>query len=144
MSPIDTILSRLEGQRLKRTGNSSWVACCPAHEDRTPSLSIREAEGGKVLIHCHGGCGVDSVVGAMGLALSDLFPPEQGQQYGQRQRKHRTLDYRQCLELVKFETTLVLTAALNLASGHQLTAEDLERLKVAASRIEAAMGEAGV
>jgi len=35
---IDHIVSRLE--RVRRTGPDSWVACCPAHEDRHPSLSV--------------------------------------------------------------------------------------------------------
>jgi DNA primase len=38
-----------------RRSGSSWMAKCPAHEDRNPSLSIREVDG-KVLLHCHAGC----------------------------------------------------------------------------------------
>ena len=45
-SPIDCVLSRLE--RVKRTGPDRWVAQCPAHDDRRPSLSIRKAEDHKV------------------------------------------------------------------------------------------------
>ena len=37
--------------------DGSWKACCPAHEDRNPSLSITDAEGlDKPLLHCHAGC----------------------------------------------------------------------------------------
>ena len=32
------------------------MARCPAHDDRTPSLSIREGHDGKLLVHCHAGC----------------------------------------------------------------------------------------
>ena len=45
-SPIDCVLSRLE--RVKHTGPDRWVAQCPAHDDRRPSLSIRKAEDHKV------------------------------------------------------------------------------------------------
>jgi putative DNA primase/helicase len=38
----------------RRVGNG-WSACCPAHDDHQPSLSIRDAEDGKVLVHCHAG-----------------------------------------------------------------------------------------
>ena len=39
-----------------RRAGGGWNACCPAHEDRKPSLSITEAKDGKVLIRCHAGC----------------------------------------------------------------------------------------
>jgi len=37
------------------------MACCPAHRDRNPSLSIRE-DGGRVLVHCHAGCPQHQVI----------------------------------------------------------------------------------
>ena len=42
-----------------------WMGHCPAHEDRKPSLSIREANDGKVLVYCHAGCAQDSVISAL-------------------------------------------------------------------------------
>jgi putative DNA primase/helicase len=33
-----------------------WMARCPAHHDRMPSLSICDADDGKVMVHCHAGC----------------------------------------------------------------------------------------
>ena len=35
---------------------SSWMAPCPVHDDRKPSLAIRKAPAGKVLVRCHAGC----------------------------------------------------------------------------------------
>ena len=55
-------LARALGGR--RTG-SHWMAPCPAHEDRDPSLSIRNAEDGKVLVHCHAGCDQSVVIGEL-------------------------------------------------------------------------------
>jgi DNA primase len=40
------------------------MACCPAHDDRNPSLSIREADG-KILLHCHAGCSQGDVIAAL-------------------------------------------------------------------------------
>ena len=45
-----------------RRAGTGWSARCPAHDDRTPSLSLRDAGDGKVLIHCHTGCGQDEVI----------------------------------------------------------------------------------
>jgi hypothetical protein len=71
MRPIEEVLSRLPGT--KRSG-SSWTTRCPAHEDRKPSLTLREGDAGQVLLHCHAGCTVDAVVAAIGLTMADLFP----------------------------------------------------------------------
>ena len=68
----DTLLSRLDG--VKKTGNGEWVARCPAHQDRAPSLSIKEAADGRVLIHDFAGCTALEVLDALGLAFTDLFP----------------------------------------------------------------------
>lgn len=72
MTPVDQVLSALD--RVKPNGSSKWMACCPAHNDRSPSLSITEADGGKVLLHCFAGCDTRNVVLAMGLQMADLYP----------------------------------------------------------------------
>jgi hypothetical protein len=56
-----------------RRSGSGWIARCPAHVDRSPSLSIREGDAGRVLIHCFAGCSVEAVCTAMEIKLSDLF-----------------------------------------------------------------------
>jgi putative DNA primase/helicase len=49
---------------------SAWMAPCPAHDDRTPSLSIRDADDGKLLVRCHAGCDQARVIAALrGLGL---------------------------------------------------------------------------
>jgi putative DNA primase/helicase len=48
-----------------RQGSAGWTARCPAHDDRNPSLSIREAPDGRVLVHCHVGCGQAEVIHAL-------------------------------------------------------------------------------
>ena len=41
---------------------AGWMALCPVHHDRKPSLSIREADEGRVLVHCHAGCDQERVI----------------------------------------------------------------------------------
>lgn len=48
-----------------RKSGASWLACCPAHKDSTPSLSLRDAGPGRVLVHCHAGCGQATVIEAL-------------------------------------------------------------------------------
>jgi putative DNA primase/helicase len=54
----ETIAKALGG----RKAGSGWSARCPAHDDRTPSLSLRDTASGKVLVCCHAGCEQDDVI----------------------------------------------------------------------------------
>src|SRR5258708_7864346 len=70
-APVESILARLKGVRTSLHG---WVACCPAHCDREPSLSIGLGDEGQILLNCFAGCTLDRIVEAMGITLADLFP----------------------------------------------------------------------
>lgn len=70
----ETLLSKLE--KTRKTGHSTWIACCPAHQDKNPSMTIRECDDGRVLLHCFAGCSVEEVLGAIGLEFDALFPPK--------------------------------------------------------------------
>lgn len=69
MVKIEEFLERLEG--VQKSGGG-WVACCPAHGDSNPSLSISES-GNRILVHCHAGCNAAAIVESMGLKMKDLF-----------------------------------------------------------------------
>ena len=69
---MTALIDRLEG--VKETGPSRWIARCPSHEDRSPSLSVRLADGDTWLVHCFAGCASTDVITALGLKFSDLFP----------------------------------------------------------------------
>ena len=56
----DSIARALQARR----SGSCWMAKCPAHDDKNPSLSIREVDG-KVLLHCHAGCRQRDVIAAL-------------------------------------------------------------------------------
>jgi hypothetical protein len=80
-SPIlEQVLSQLKGVRTSMRG---WRACCPAHADRTPSLSIGLGEQGQVLLKCFAGCSLERIVEAMGLTMVDLFSEETSTPDGQ-------------------------------------------------------------
>lgn len=56
----------------RRTGSGRWMARCPAHDDREPSLSITTGRDGRVLVHCFAGCAVPAILAALGLAWPDI------------------------------------------------------------------------
>lgn len=48
-----------------RRSGSFYMACCPAHDDRNPSLAIRDGDDGRVLVRCHAGCAQHDVIAAL-------------------------------------------------------------------------------
>jgi hypothetical protein len=75
-APIDEVLARLA--HVKKVGDGKYQAQCPVHESRTrSSLSIGEADDGKVLVRCWAGCETAAVIAALGLKWRDLFPARQ-------------------------------------------------------------------
>jgi putative DNA primase/helicase len=57
----EKIAKALGGRRVGAT----WIAQCPAHEDRAPSFSICARHDGKVLVRCHAGCDQRDVITAL-------------------------------------------------------------------------------
>ena len=90
-SALENVLGRLRGVR--STGEGRWQACCPAHDDQNPSLSISLGDDNRVLFHCHSGCEPADICSAMGLALADLFPSNRERAVRGRGRIIITYDY---------------------------------------------------
>jgi len=130
---INNLLGRLN--KVKSTGRNSWLACCPAHDDRSPSLSIKEEADGHILLHCFAGCSAVDVVGAVGVDIGDLFP-EKVQHKAPVKKKFYATDI---LEAIKFESQIVLLAAFELKKNKELDETDLQRLQLAYERIREAV-----
>jgi len=132
-SPIDLILPLLRKVRQRQIGQ--WSACCPAHSDRSPSLSVREASDGAVLIRCFVGCSANEVTAALGLELSDLFPPREQSKTAPK-RTPRLLSPGQALELLEKESMLTLMTASKIIKGESLNKKDYSDLLLAVGRIQ--------
>jgi hypothetical protein len=137
---IDNLLSRLE--KVKRSGQGRWHARCPAHDDKGPSLSIRELNDGRILIHCFAGCDVQSVLSAVSLEMDALFPSSTNDFHGKPER--RPFAAADVLRAIAFEALVVCASAAALLSGEPFTEDNRTRLILAASRIQAALTAAGV
>ncbi len=70
MNATERLLPLLENDR--QIGPDRWIARCPAHDDRNPSLSITQVSD-RALLKCWAGCEALEVVSAIGLSLADLF-----------------------------------------------------------------------
>jgi len=57
----------------RRVGKGKWLAKCPAHGDRHPSLSIAEGRKGVLLRCMSNGCETRAILDVLGLTWADLF-----------------------------------------------------------------------
>lgn len=140
--PIERLLDRLDA--VKATGPDRWIARCPAHDDRSPSLSIREMTDGTLLLKCWTGCGACDVVTAAGLELRDLFPRQLRWAPGEGRPALRPGERwipRDVLACLATEAMIAAVAADEVAAGNTLTNEDRERVRIAAGRLRAAAEE---
>jgi hypothetical protein len=63
--------------KVKPAGKNRWRACCPAHEDRTPSFKLEVASDGRILMHCFSEqCSIEDICASLGVEVKDLFPDE--------------------------------------------------------------------
>ena len=131
---IETLISRLDG--VKETGHGKYVARCPAHDDKSPSLAVKECGDGRILIHDFAGCETEDVLAAIGLTFADVMPERIGAEHRYKPIKSR-FDARQVLECISHEAMVVCILAEQLADI--ASEKDSERLLIAASRINAAL-----
>ena len=144
MTPVERMLGMLTKVKGR---NGSWTACCPAHNDKGPSLAIRETSDGRVLIHCFAGCETLNVVQAFGMDMTYLFPPDdKRREYPVEGKKSLKPAFyaSDLMRIISFEALVVSICAYDLSQGKKLSEGDRERMKLSQQRIEEAMKYANV
>lgn len=128
-SSLEVVLQHLSG--VVKAGKS-FKALCPAHADKTPSLSVATGDDGRVLLHCFSGCSVESVVTAAGLAMTDLFPQ------GATHRKApgvSGVSLRELRQAADFERQILFIVKADQLHGRAVSQIDLERARLAMQRV---------
>ena len=136
MSKFDTLLMRLDGCRRSGVG---YIAKCPAHDDRAPSLTTRETDDGRILLHCFAGCSPEAVLAAVGMTFHDIMPEPIGDYIAP---VRRSFDAASVLECVAKEAVVVQIYAAAMARGKSdgfPTEQDHDRLVLASARIHEAL-----
>ena len=144
MTPVENLLQRLEKVKGR---NGSWTARCPAHNDKGPSLAVRETQDGRVLVHCFAGCETASVLGSVGLDMTDLFPPdEKRKDYPTTGKPSLKPAFyaSDLMRIIAFEALVVQIVAFDIANGKPLSQETQDRMLVAYQRIDEATRYANV
>jgi len=113
-SKTEQLLSQLDS--VKKTGQGKWLARCPAHDDKSPSLAIKEV-GDRILLHCFAGCGVSEVLNAVGLDMADLFPDRVVDPYGPAPRIPKFSAYELFPLLVQEALILALACNDSMTNG---------------------------
>ena len=138
-SPASKFLSRVS--TVKETAPGEWICSCPGplHDrgDRNPSLSLKEEQDGTLLVHCYAGCETDSIMTALRLELSDLYPEpisKHKSPLSQFQRK-RHGQARDALRAIRYEILITRVAAGMIRNGEALDDDALDRLATAEYRI---------
>ena len=132
----EKLLSQLGG--VKRTGPNRWTARCPAHDDRRPSLAVRELDDGRVLVHDFAGCSIEEVLAAIDLTFDVLYPERAIGDHVKRER--HPFNAGDILECVSTEALIVALVASDITKGKPISHADKSRVMLAASRLEAARG----
>lgn len=124
---VNDLVARLE--KAKRTSRDSWLACCPAHQDRTPSLTVRSLEDGRILVHCFAGCGAADVMASIGLETADLFPAAIADHLPAVRQPFSALD---ALRALRHEAAVIAISSADAAEGKPV---NRERLFLASERV---------
>lgn len=128
---IDSVLQRLESVR--ETGPGRWIARCPAHHDRSPSLSLRELDDGTILLHDFGGCEALSIVQAIGLEFADLFPAGRIRRIAPTKRPR--VSAADALAALDHEVHVVAIIGADFLGGRDIDHDTWSRLAQAVRRI---------
>jgi hypothetical protein len=131
MSGPAALLDRLNS--VKQTAPGRWLARCPAHQDRSPSLSIRELDDGRLLLHDFGGCEVGDVLAAVGMQMSELFPQRLAEH--SYFPTHQRLPARDLLVILDHELTVVVLLLTDVVARRSVNEAQVRRLVQAAARV---------
>ncbi len=131
---IGDLLNKLE--RVRRMGDNRWIACCPAHGDRHPSLNIRLTDDDTILLVCRsGGCSAHDIVSAVGMNMTDLFP-KTDRHHAPRQKY--PFSAREILAAMVPESFCIALIGKQMSQGITPDEKTLQTLLKAVERISAA------
>jgi hypothetical protein len=129
---IDTVLQHLS--KVKKT-SKGYQALCPAHKDKSPSLSVKETADGRLLLHCHAGCTTGAVLASIGLKLSDLFPATNTPR---RPPPAPGVSRTELHKAASFEHIILQLMNADLKRGKTLSETDSQRCHLAKQRLQTA------
>ncbi len=135
---LEILIDRLDG--VKETGPGKYLSRCPAHDDRSPSLAIKEEGDGRILLHCFAGCETEGVLSAIGLTFSDVMPERVGQDHAYKPVRNR-ISPRDALATLDHESLVVAIIGADILEHKEIDDETWGRLGIAVNRINTTRAE---
>jgi len=89
---------RAQGCVVRPCNGGGYIAQCPAHDDRNPSLSVKEGSDGRLLLKCHAGCAFEDILKSV---LGSLQPEECASDDPRVSYPYRDLDGNLLYEVVR-------------------------------------------
>ena len=115
---------------VRETGNGQYSCRCPAHEDKSASLGIKEGDGGRILLNCFAGCDVNSILNSAGLDWKDIMNEEKLFQA----EKYKFNPFA-VLKMIRNEVLIIGLASADIRNGKPLNDKDHDRLMKAVGNV---------
>ena len=115
---------------VRETGNGQYSCRCPAHEDKSASLGIKEGDGNRILLNCFAGCDVKSILESVGLDWKDIMNEEKLFQ----SEKHKFNPYA-VLKHLRDEVLIIGLSSADIRNGKPLNDKDHDRLLKAVGNV---------
>lgn len=145
-TPLEQFEAGLQAAGCKRHGRDAWQ--CPAHDDGRASLSVKEGDDGRVLVHCHAGCTPESIVKTVGMRMGDLFPNPSGPRARQKPKTVAIYSYHdeqgsELFQVVRFEPKDFRQRRRDGVGGWTWTLGETRRVLYKLPEVLAAVAEGG-
>ena len=115
---------------VRETGNGQYSCRCPAHEDKSASLGIKEGDGDRILLNCFAGCDVKSILESAGLEWKDILPDNQLYQAD----KHSFNPFA-VLKMIRDEVLIKGLTRADIRKGKKLEDKEHDRLMKAIGNV---------
>ena len=134
---VNKILNKLE--KVKSNGNGSFMACCPAHADRSPSLSVKDNGDGRIMLKCFAGCETIDILQTIGLDWDDVMPPKIEKPVHVIKSKEHKIYITDAINIIRNESRIITLAAIDIQKNIKMSEAEVNRVKIAMNRINIAL-----
>ena len=126
---LQDVLNRFDGVR--ETGSGQYSCRCPAHEDKSNSLGMKQGEGDRILLNCFAGCDTKHILDAVGLTWKDILPDNEVT----KEIKTSGFNPYSVLKMIRDEVLIIGLASADIRKGKALNDEDHDRLLKAVGNV---------
>tara|TARA_B100000768_G_C11278327_1_gene377136 strand:- start:1601 stop:2068 length:468 start_codon:yes stop_codon:yes gene_type:complete len=129
---IQDLLNKFD--QVRESGNGQYSCRCPAHEDKSNSLGIKQGDGDRILLNCFAGCNTSDILSAVGLSFKDILPSNE------HTSKIKTTGFNpySVLKMIRDEVLIIGLASVDLRNGKPLNNKEHDRLLKAVGNVREA------